>query len=105
MCHLLPRTSDVSGEYFATGHFKSTFNFPGQQFANWDGITWFRITSLKTQIPRGAWVAQLLRCLTLDFGSGPDPRVVRSSLVLGTQSAWDSSLPLPLLPHLSTPLK
>ena len=59
---------------------------------------------------RGAWVAQWVQCLTLDFRSGPDPRVVSSSLVLGSalsvEPAWDSlsrslSLPLPCSHSLS----
>ena len=32
----------------------------------------------------GAWVAQSVEHLTLDFGSGCDPRVVGSSPALGT---------------------
>ena len=32
----------------------------------------------------GAWVAQLVKCPTLDFGSGHDLRVMGSSLVLGS---------------------
>ena len=30
-------------------------------------------------MPMGAWVAPLVECVTLDFGSGHDPRVVGSS--------------------------
>ena len=52
----------------------------------------------------GAWVAQLLTCSTLDFGSGHDLTVVESSpmsgSVLGVQPAWDS-LSLSLLPSSS----
>ena len=33
---------------------------------------------------RGAWVAQLVEHLTLDFGSGHDLRVMGSSPVLGS---------------------
>ena len=32
----------------------------------------------------GAWVAQLVKCLTLDFSSGLDLRVVSSSPALGS---------------------
>ena len=34
---------------------------------------------LEMQAFRGAWVAQSVKHLTLDFGSGHDPRVVGSS--------------------------
>ena len=49
----------------------------------------------------GAWVAQSFKCLTLDFGSGHDPRVVGSSPALGSalsmEPASDSlCLPLPI---------
>ena len=52
----------------------------------------------------GDWVAQLVKQLTLDFGSGHDLRVVRSSPTLGfalsMEPAWDSLSPhLPLLTH------
>ena len=33
----------------------------------------------KAVVLRGTWVAQLVKCLTLDFGSGHDLRVMRSS--------------------------
>lgn len=33
---------------------------------------------------KGAWVAQLVKCPTLDFGSGHDLRVKRLNLVLGS---------------------
>ena len=51
----------------------------------------------------GAWVAQLVKCLTVDFGSGHDPRVVGWSPVLGSvlgvDPAWDSLSPsAPLTP-------
>ena len=46
---------------------------------------------------QGAWVAQSVECLTLDFGSGHDPRVLGSSPVsgslLGAEPTWDSSSP------------
>ena len=42
----------------------------------------------------GTWVAQLVKCLSLDISSGCDLAVVRpsprSGSVLGTESAWDS---------------
>ena len=37
-------------------------------------------------------MASLVKCLTLDFGSGHDPTVVRSSPVLGSLlAAWNLS--------------
>ena len=55
----------------------------------------------------GHWVAQSVQYLTLDFGSGHDPTVVRSSPVLGSMPgmmpAWDSFSPLP--PPLHIPQK
>ena len=40
---------------------------------------------------RVAWVAQLVKCSTLDFGSGHDLRVVRLSPGLGSLSLCPSS--------------
>ena len=37
----------------------------------------------KSEYVRGAWVAQSVKCLTLDFNSDHDLRVVRSSPALG----------------------
>ena len=38
---------------------------------------------------RGAWLAQSVKCLTLDFGSVYDLRIVGSSLALGSAlTAW-----------------
>jgi len=55
---------------------------------------------LKRAEPRGAWVAQLVKCPTLDFSSGHDLRVVGSSptsdSALGVELDWDSFSPLPL---------
>ena len=43
---------------------------------------------------KGAWVAQSIKCLALDFGSGHDIRVVRSNprlgSALGVEPAGDS---------------
>jgi len=39
---------------------------------------------------RGAWVAQLVKHLTLDFGSGLDFRVVSSSPMLGFALGMES---------------
>ena len=36
------------------------------------------------EVLRGAWVAQWLQYLTLELGSGHDPRVMRSSPVSGS---------------------
>ena len=44
----------------------------------------------------GTWVSQLVKCLTLDFGSGHDLRVLRSSLEWRLLKIL--SLPLPLCP-------
>ena len=41
-------------------------------------------SSLKNQILGGAWVAQSVKCLTLDLSSGFDLKVVISSLMLGS---------------------
>ena len=53
--------------------------------------------------PWGVWMAQSVEHLTLDFGSGWDHGVMRSSPALGSvlsgESAGDS-LPLPLPPPL-----
>ena len=54
----------------------------------------------------GTWVAQSLKCPTLDFSSGHDLTVMRLSSTLGSVMTVQSllgilSLPLPLpLPHL-----
>ena len=53
-------------------------------------------------LPWGTWVAQLVKCLTLDLSSGHDPRVVRLSpvfgSVLGMELASDSFSPSPASP-------
>ena len=70
-----------------------------------------KIISLSKVMPcRSTWVAQLIECLTLDFGSGHDPRVIRSSpasgSVLSVEPAWDSFSPSPsLCPTCSLQLK
>ena len=52
----------------------------------------------------GTEVAQLVKCPTLDFGSGHGPGVMRSSpasgSMLNTDPAWDSLSPFPFAPHL-----
>ena len=40
---------------------------------------------------RGTWVAQSVECLTLDCGSGHDPRVVGSSPTLGSTLSVEPS--------------
>ena len=50
-------------------------------------------------------MAQSVECLTLDFGSGHDPRVMGSSLtseasMLGREPAWDSLSLSPSAPPL-----
>ena len=50
----------------------------------------------------GAWGAQLVECLTLDFGSGHDLRVVRLNPALGSMLSMESALDS-LSPSPSTP--
>ena len=40
---------------------------------------------------QSAWVVQLVKCLTLGFGSGHDFRVVRSSLMYGSVLSVESA--------------
>ena len=53
-------------------------------------------------IPGGTWVAQLVECPTLDFGSDHDLWVLGFSPMLGSplskESAWGFLSFLPLLP-------
>ena len=56
--------------------------------------------TVKNPDPRGAWVAQLVKCATIDFVSGQDLRVVGLSLRLGSMGGL---LEIPSLlpsPHL-----
>jgi len=46
---------------------------------------------LKRQNPRGAWVAHSVKCLTFDFSSGHDLRVVRQSPVTGSTLSRESA--------------
>ena len=46
-------------------------------------------------------MAQLVECLTLDFGSGHDPRVTGSSPMLGYGAEQGAYLRFSLLPALS----
>ena len=41
------------------------------------------LLDIRKNSTRGAWIAQMVKCLILDFGSGHDLRVLRSSLVSG----------------------
>ena len=43
-----------------------------------------RYIFLLREMKRGAWVAQLIECLTLDLSSGLDLKVVSSSPALGS---------------------
>ena len=53
---------------------------------------------------RGAWVAQSVKCATLDFGSGQDLLVVRSSPEWGSTPTVQSLLEIfSLHPPLSAP--
>ena len=59
-------------------------------------------STLKSTLPKGTWVAQLVEHPPLGFGSGHDLRVMESILsLLSTLSAvcFRYSLPLPLLTH------
>ena len=51
----------------------------------------------KSKVAGATWVAQLVERLTLDFGSGHDPRVVRLGPVSGSMFSMDS-LSLPHFP-------
>ena len=44
---------------------------------------------VKTHMQWGAWIAQSVKCLTLDFGSGHVLRVLRSSLASGFTSGME----------------
>jgi len=54
-------------------------------------------TMVKRTDPGSTWEAQSVKRPTLDFSSGHDPRIVRSSPELGSvlsgESAWDSLSP------------
>ena len=50
---------------------------------------------IKISRPRSAWVAQLVKRLTLGFSSGHDLRVVRSSPTLGSALSGESLSPCP----------
>ena len=52
----------------------------------------------------GAWVVQSGKYLTLDFGSGHDLKVVRSSSALSMESGWDSLTPSSSAPTLALAL-
>ena len=49
----------------------------------------------------GAWVAQLVECLTLGFSSGQDLRVLGSSLALVSVLSRESACPSPSAPLLT----
>ena len=56
-----------------------------------------RWTHLTFYMLKGAWVAQSVECLTLEFSSGHDPGVIGLSTMLGcmlsVKPAWDSLSP------------
>ena len=47
--------------------------------------------SLRSREDWGAWVAQIVEHLTLDFGSGRDLKVVRSGSALSSRLSGDSA--------------
>ena len=47
-------------------------------------------SALKKDVIRGTWVAQSLKCLTLDLSSGQELRVMSRSLALGPTLGVDS---------------
>ena len=47
----------------------------------------------------GTWVAELVECLTLDFGLGPGHRVMGLSQQQAPHSAWNLLVLLPLFSH------
>ena len=55
------------------------------------------------EILRGAWMAQLVKHLTLDFGSGHDLIIVSEIepcvCTVSKEPAWDSLSPSPAHPH------
>ena len=67
----------------------------------------------KNETSRGAWVAQSVELLTLDFSSGYDPRVMGSSSTSGSTLTVEpafkilslSLCPSPLLPHFLSKIK
>ena len=64
-----------------------------------------QIQTLRNPMPGGTWVAQSVECLTLDFGSGHDLMVVRSSPTSGSiLTAWSLLGILSLSLSLSLPL-
>ena len=62
------------------------------------------ILSIKGCAERGAWVAQWVKRLTLDFSSGHDLTVVRLNLMLDSVLTVGSLLGDSLSPSLSLPL-
>ena len=52
---------------------------------------WFVFIVLKKSKKRSSWLAQLVKHLTLDFGSGHDLRVMRSSLASGSMLSGESA--------------
>ena len=56
----------------------------GANFTTYMRVYGFVCIFIERLQKRGAWVAQLVEHLTLDFGLGHDPRVVGLSLTLGS---------------------
>ena len=61
---------------------KETINRTKRQPIEWERI-FANAISNEGLVSRGAWVAQSVKNLTLDFGSGHDLRILRSSPMLG----------------------
>ena len=49
------------------------------------------LLDIRKNSTRGAWIAQMVKCLILDFGSGHDLRVVRSSPMLCSMLSAEST--------------
>ena len=52
--------------------------------------SWFTAVTMIKTVPRGTWVARLVRHQTHGFGAGHDLRVMRLSLVLGSALNMES---------------
>ena len=90
---LLPQVQDRKTIQIASTALTALARFLGQTFNKLNiekgqGAEGNQPEELKAECPefflRGTWVAQWVERLTLDFGSGHDPRVIGSSPTLGS---------------------